>query len=46
MYNYKIELEEDYYLTYSLLYKYTEEELRAAKKYITKNLNKGFIIPS
>ena len=46
IYNYKIELEGDYKLTYSLLYKYIEEELQAAKKYITENLTKGFITPS
>ena len=45
-YDHKIELEGNPKLTFSPLYKNTEEELIAAKKYITENLNKGFIAPS
>ena len=33
-------------LTCNHLYKLSEQELQAAKKYITENLNKGFITPS
>jgi hypothetical protein len=33
-------------LTCNHLYKLSEQELQAAKKYIMENLNKGFIVPS
>ena len=33
-------------LTCNHLYKLLEQELQAVKKYITENLNKGFITPS
>ena len=42
-YDYKIELTANNNLGYLPLRKHTEEELRAIKKYITKNLDKGFI---
>lgn len=43
LYNYKIKLKTKYKLLYSLLYRHFKKELQAAKKYITKNLDKGFI---
>ena len=47
-YDHKIVLEEDTkkLLKYSPLYKMSLDELEAIKKYITKNLDKGFIEPS
>ena len=33
-------------LTYNHLYKLSEQELQAVKKYIIENLEKGFIVPS
>ena len=45
-YNYKIELIANNNLGYSPLRKHTEEELRTMKKYITENLDKGFISTS
>jgi len=45
-YNYKIELIANNNLGYSLLRKYIEEELYVIKKYITENLDKGFISTS
>jgi hypothetical protein len=44
--DHKIQLERENNLTYSPLYNYSIEELKAAKKYITENLQKGFIAPS
>ena len=48
--DHKIELEENTSPTgsvgHSPLYKLSAEELDAARKYITENLNKGFIVPS
>jgi hypothetical protein len=46
LYNYKIELERENNLGFSLLYNYNLEELQTIKKYITDNLQKGFIVPS
>ena len=47
-YDHKIELEEgaESKLKYSPLYKMSLEELEEVKKYITENLDKGFIEPS
>ena len=45
-YDYKIKLIANNNLGYSLLRKHTEEELRTMKKYITENLDKGFISTS
>ena len=45
-YNYKIELIANNNLGYSPLRKYIEEELYIIKKYIIKNLDKGFISTS
>jgi hypothetical protein len=45
-YNYKIELEGENNLGFSPLYNYNLEELQTIKKYITDNLQKGFIAPS
>ena len=42
--DHKIELVGENSLRYSPLYKYMIEELEAIKKYLFKNLNKGFII--
>ena len=44
--NYKIILKEGVILGYYPLYKQSEEELQAAKAYITANLTKGFIVES
>ena len=46
LYNYKIILEGEPNLTYSPLYKLTNKELEAMKKYLLENLYKGFICPS
>jgi hypothetical protein len=46
LYNYKIQLEGENNLGFSPLYNYSLEELQAIKKYITENLQKGFIAPS
>jgi hypothetical protein len=43
LYNYKIELEGDNTLGYSLLYKMTIAELETVKEYLIDNLDKGFI---
>ena len=43
LYDYKIELTGKNNLGYSSLRQYTLKELVAIKKYITKNLQKGFI---
>ncbi|MDI6015466.1 reverse transcriptase/ribonuclease H family protein, partial [Escherichia coli] len=45
-YDHKIELTGKNTLTYCPLYKSTEEELEATRKYIHENLKKGFITPS
>jgi hypothetical protein len=45
-YDHKIELNAENNLGYSPLYKYSAEELQAAKQYILENLHKGFIVPS
>ena len=45
-YDHKIHLEEDVPLGYHPLYHQTEEELRALKKYLIENLEKGFIAHS
>jgi len=45
-YDHKIELTEEPNLGYSPLRKYTKEELQTIKKYITENLDKGFISAS
>jgi hypothetical protein len=42
--NYKIKLTQTNSLSYSLLYRITTKELFAVKKYLLKNLYKGFII--
>ena len=44
--DHKIILEKESNLRYSSLYKMTTEELKAVKKYLEKNLHKGFIEPS
>ena len=44
--NHKIILEKKSNLRYSSLYKMTTEKLKAVKKYLKKNLHKGFIEPS
>lgn len=44
--DHRIELEGDAVPSYCPLYKQSAEELEAAKKYITENLHKGFIVPS
>jgi hypothetical protein len=46
LYNYKIQLERENNLGFSLLYNYNLEELQTIKKYITDNLQKRFIVPS
>jgi hypothetical protein len=46
LYNYKIQLERKNNLGFSSLYSHNLEELQAIKKYITDNLQKGFIVPS
>jgi hypothetical protein len=46
LYNYKIQLEGENNLGFSPLYNYNLEELQTIKKYITNNLQKGFIAPS
>ena len=46
LHNHKIILEKESNLRYSSLYKMTTEELKAVKKYLEKNLHKGFIEPS
>jgi len=43
-YNHYIKLTEKNSLDYSLLYKQSAEELEATKKYLIKNLGKGFIV--
>lgn len=45
-YDLKIELTAENNLSFSPLHKHTVEELEAAKKYITDNLQKGFVAPS
>ena len=45
-YDHKIELEAENTLSYCPLYKQSETELLATKKYLTENLPKGFIVPS
>jgi len=45
-YDHKIQLEGENNLGFSLLYNHNLEELRAIKKYITDNLQKGFIASS
>ena len=45
-YDHKIILEKESNLRYSSLYKMTTEKLKAVKKYLEKNLHKGFIEPS
>ena len=45
-YNLKIELKGKHDLGFSLLHQYSAEELRACKKYLIENLNKGFISSS
>ena len=45
-YDYKIELTANNNLGYSPLRKHTKEELYIIKKYIIKNLDKGFISTS
>jgi len=45
-YNYKIKLIANNNLGYSPLRKHTEEELHIIRKYITENLDKGFISTS
>ena len=45
-YDLKIELEGKHDLGFSPLHQYSAEELRACKKYLIENLNKGFISPS
>jgi hypothetical protein len=44
LYNYKIKLERENNLGFSPLYNYNLEELQTIKKYITDNLQKGFIV--
>ena len=44
--DHKIELEEQANLRFGPLYKQSEEELQATKKFLTENLTKGFIVPS
>jgi hypothetical protein len=46
LYNYKIQLEGKNNLGFSLLYNYNLEDLQTIKKYITDNLQKGFIASS
>jgi hypothetical protein len=46
LYDYKIQLEGENNLGFSPLYNYSLEELQAIKKYITENLQKGFIASS
>jgi hypothetical protein len=46
LYNYKIQLERENNLGFSPLYNYNLEELQTIKKYITDNLQKGFIASS
>jgi hypothetical protein len=43
MYDHKIQLESENNLRYSLLYNQSIPELEATKKYISKNLLRGFI---
>ena len=43
LYNYKIKLEVENNLGYSLLYKIITKELKTIKQYLVKNLDKGFI---
>jgi hypothetical protein len=45
-YDHRIDLEGDNTLSYSPLYKMTNEELEIVKQYLVDNLNKGFITPS
>jgi hypothetical protein len=45
-YDHMITLEKEHELSYSPLYKLTNEELETMKKYILENLHKGFICPS
>lgn len=44
--DHQIKLHQNHDLGYCPLYKMSREELEAAKKYITENLHKGFIMPS
>jgi hypothetical protein len=46
LYNYKIQLEGENNLEFSLLYNYNLEELQIIKKYIINNLQKRFIASS
>jgi hypothetical protein len=46
LYDYRIDLEGDNNLGYSLLYKMTTKELKIVKQYLINNLYKGFITPS
>jgi hypothetical protein len=46
LYNYKIYLESDVLLGYSLLYNQSIDELCTTKQYLVNNLGKGFIVPS
>jgi hypothetical protein len=46
LYDYKIHLESDIPLGYSLLYNQSADELCITKQYLVNNLGKGFIIPS
>jgi len=43
IYNYKIKLKKDIFLSYHFLYYITIEKLQILKKYFRDNLNKGFI---
>lgn len=44
--DYKIELTDEYVLGYCSLYKISIKQLQFVKNYITKNLDKDFIVPS